>query len=116
MDKFLAFGAVHGTGLFQHITDFIRYILTKQGFVVFNYIDDIYVCCHVDQASYIFKALTQFISAVGLPINPDKVFPPTTVLSVMGIVIDVNQGMFSIEEKSYTRFILYVSKLFCEII
>ena len=26
-------------------------------------------------------------------------FPPTTVLSVMGIVIDVNQGTFSIEEK-----------------
>ena len=28
VDKFLAFGAVHGTGIFQRITDFIRYILT----------------------------------------------------------------------------------------
>ena len=57
VDKFLAFWAVHGTGIFQHITDFIRYILAKQGFVVFNYIDDIYACCHVDESSQAFKAL-----------------------------------------------------------
>ena len=46
-----------------------------------------------------FESFNQVISAAGLPINPDKVFPPTAVLSVMGIVIDVNQGTFSIEEK-----------------
>ena len=55
VEKFLAFGAVHGTGIFQHITDFIRYILAKQGFVVFNYIDDIYGCYHVDQAPQVSK-------------------------------------------------------------
>ena len=50
VDKFLAFGAVHGTGIFQRITDFIGYILAKQHICVFNYIDDIYACCHVNGA------------------------------------------------------------------
>ena len=70
VDKFLAFGAVYGMRIFQRITDFVRYILAKQGFVVFNYIDDIYACCHVDQASQAFNALNEVIFVVGLPINP----------------------------------------------
>ena len=98
IDKFLALGAVHGTAIFQRITDFIRFILAEQGIVVFNYIDDIYACCHVDQAANTFKALNDVVQEVGLPINPQKVFSPTTNLAIMGIVIDVKAGTFSIEE------------------
>ena len=57
VDNFLAFGAVHGTGIFQRITDFVRYILTQQEICVFNYIDDIYTCCHVDVAEKAFHSL-----------------------------------------------------------
>ena len=32
-------------------------------------------------------------------VNPDKVFPPTTILSVMGIVIDIEEGTFITESK-----------------
>ena len=78
-------------------------ILAKQEVIVFNYIDNIYVCCHVYQATEPFKCLNKVISEVGLPINPDKVFPPTTVLSIMGIVIDVSQVTFSIEEKKLSE-------------
>ena len=42
LDKNLAFGAVHGTAIFERITDFVRYILAKRGFKVYNYIDDLY--------------------------------------------------------------------------
>ena len=76
MDKFLAFGAVHGTGIFQRITDFIGYILAKQQICVFNYIDDIYACCHASVAEQAFYSLTSVITAVGLPMNPQKVFRP----------------------------------------
>ena len=76
VDKFLAFGAVHRTAIFQCITDFIRFILAEQGIVVFNYIDDIYACCHVDQAAHAFKMLNDVIQEVGLPVNPQKVFSP----------------------------------------
>ena len=98
IDKFLAFRAVHGTAIFQRITDFIRFILAKQGFVVLNYIDDIYACCHFDKARGAFEAFNDVIREVGLPINPQKAFAPTTELSIMGIVINVKKGTFSIEE------------------
>ena len=39
VEKFLAFGAVHGTGIFQKITDFVRFILAQEGIIVYNYID-----------------------------------------------------------------------------
>ena len=48
--------------------------------MVFNYIDDIYVCVHVDQALQVFEAPNKVILDVGLPINPEKVFVSTTVL------------------------------------
>ena len=96
IDKNLAFGAVHGTAIFERITNFIHFILAKQGIKIFNYIDDIYACCHKDVAQQAFEALTLVIRQVGLPINPAKVFPPTTSLPIMGIVVDVNARTFSI--------------------
>ena len=100
VNRFLAFRAVHGTGIFQYTADFIRYILAKQGILVFNYIDDIYICCHVDKAEEAFQGLTNVISAIGLPMNPQKVFSPTTSLTIMGIVVDTNNASFSIEYKT----------------
>ena len=96
IDKNLAFGTVHGTAIFERITNFIRFILAKQGIKIFNYIDDIYACWHKDVAQQAFEALTLVIQQVGLPINPAKLFPPTTSLPIMGIVADVNARTFSI--------------------
>ena len=84
------------TAIFECITNFIRFILAKQGIRIFNYIDDIYACCHKDVAQRAFEALTLVIQQVGLPINPAKVFPPTTSLPIMGIEVDVNARTFSI--------------------
>ena len=61
IDKFLAFGAVHGAGIFQRITNFIRYILAKQHICVFNYIDDIYACCYESVADQAFHSVTSVI-------------------------------------------------------
>ena len=98
VEKFLAFGAVHGMGIFQRITDFVRFILAQEGITVYNYIDDIYACCHQDHTEFAFRKLREVIAIIGLPMNPHKVFPPTTTLPIMGIV-DVEQGTFSIDSK-----------------
>ena len=76
IDKNLAFGAIHGTAIFERITNLIRFILAKQGIKIFNYIDDIYACGHENVADEAFRALTLVIERVGLPINASKVFPP----------------------------------------
>ena len=91
-----AFGAIHGTAIFERITNLIHFILTEHGIKIFNYIDDIYACGLKDVSNEAFKSLTLVIEQVGLPINPSKVFPPTTVPPIMGIVVNVNECTFSI--------------------
>ena len=99
LDKNLAFGAVNGTVIFERITDLVRFIMTKKGYTVHNYIDDIYACCHKDEAQSLFDSLIHVLQSMGLPINPNKVHPPQSRLSIMGIVVDVNSQTFSIEEE-----------------
>ena len=65
IEKFLAFGPVHGTGIFQRITDFVRFNLVKEGIEIYNYIDDIYACCHRDQAEEAFQKLKKVIMNLG---------------------------------------------------
>ena len=99
IDKNLAFGAVHGTAIFERISNFIRFILANKGIQVWNYIDDIYACCHKDEADEAFHTLLQVINSIGLPVNPKKVFQPCEKLSILGIVVDIYQGTFSIEDE-----------------
>ena len=97
IDKHLAFGAVHGTAIFERISNFICLILACHGFHVWNYIDDIYICCHVNVAQQAFDTLLNVIRSIGLPINESKAFAPTARLLIMGIVVDVSKAMLSIE-------------------
>ena len=98
IDQSLAFGAVHGTAIFEIITDFVRFLMAKEGFRTYNYIDDLYACCHEDRAETAFRTLLDILAQVGLPTNPSKVFPPCKRLSIMDIIVDVDSRTFSIEE------------------
>ena len=99
IDKNLAFGAVHGTAIFERITDLVRFVLAKRGFIIHNYIDDIYACCHKERAHDAFNTLLAVIRAIGLPINPQKVFLPCTSLTIMGIKVNIQTRTFCIDDK-----------------
>ena len=47
-----------------------------------------------DQAEETFPTLNKVIINLGLPMNPDKNFSPTSVLPIMGIVVHVEHGTF----------------------
>ena len=96
IDKNLAFGAVHGTAIFERISNLIRYILAKQGFKVLNYIDDIYAVCHKDTAQTAYETLISVVKKIGLPINISKLFSPSTDLSILGISVNVSKRTFSV--------------------
>ena len=112
VDKNLAFGAIHGTSIFECITDLIRFILAKRGVQIFNYIDDIYVCCHKSVAQDAFEALNVVIESVGLPIKPSKVFLPTPRLSIMGIMVDIQVRTFSIPEEKLNEISQLCNEMF----
>ena len=96
LDKNLAFGAIHGTAIFQRITDFVRYLMAKRSFSVHNYINDIYAVAHKDSADLVFETLKEILHDIGLPLNENKVFAPCTSLTIMGIVVDIQARTFSI--------------------
>ena len=63
--------------------------MAKEGFQIYNYIDDLYACCHKDQADKAFDTLLTISKNLGLPVNSLKVFSPCKSLSIMGIIVDV---------------------------
>ena len=99
LDQNLAFGAVNGTAIFERITDLVRFIMAKKGYTVYNYIDDIYACCHKNEAQSLFDSLIEVLQSIDLRINPSKVHPPQSRLSIMGIVVDVKSQTFGIESE-----------------
>ena len=112
IDKNLAFGAVHGTAIFERISNLIRFILAKQGFKVLNYIDDIYAVCHKDTAQAAYDTLISVVKNIGLPINISKLFPPSTELSILGIVVNVNTRTFSIPTRSCRKSRHYATRCY----
>ena len=99
IDQNLAFGAVHGTAIFERIIDFVRFLMAEKGFQIHNCIDDLYACCLEDEAEVAFISLLDILNNLGLPVNPAKVFAPTKRLAIMGIIADVESRTFSIEQE-----------------
>ena len=79
VDTCLVFGAVNGTLIFQSISDAIRHILLQEGVEVWNYIDDVFAAIEGDAADDSFHQVHTLITRLGLPLNPDKLSPPTTL-------------------------------------
>ena len=90
VDKSLAFGVVHGTAIFQRISDAIRAFLKMEGIMVWNYIGDIFACAEESEEERVFNQLYQLIQALGLPINTGKVVKNTDVMTCMGIEVGQN--------------------------
>ena len=109
IDKSLAFGAVHGTAIFQRITDAIRNILRSEGIIIWNYIDDLFACAEESEADYVFRRMYELIEQLGLPINPDKVVSPTTIMTCMGIRVDAENKTLSLTKEK-----LHELQLLCD--
>ena len=97
LDAAAAFGWVHGSGAFQMASDAIPFLMAKRGYKMFPYIDDYILVTHRANADDAFQYLVYLLTDLGLPMNPDKLCPPTTSLTCLGITINVEQHTLSIE-------------------
>ena len=77
VDRNLAFGEVHGTAIFQRSSD----------------------VAHKDSTHEAFNTLRDILHDIGLPLNDKKVFAPCKILSIMGIVVDIEARTFSITDE-----------------
>ena len=96
VDKFLVFGAVNGTMIFQRISDAVRHMLRQEGMIVWNYIDDVFAAFEAEGSDSKFNNMCQLITDLGLPLNPKKVEPPSDIMTIMGIQIDILSKTVSI--------------------
>ena len=96
VDVSVPFGLKSGASACQSVTDCVTHLLENAGHWTCSYLDDIIGVAPAQSANNAFLALTNLIMSLGLPINRDKVSPPVTRLTCLGIDIDVKTGMLHI--------------------
>ena len=92
----VAFGWVHGSAAFQHVSDAVTFIPSKAGVNMVAYIDDYVIISPRATAQRHFDTLASILSQLGLPSNQDKQTPPCRALTCLGIKIDLDDNTLSI--------------------
>ena len=95
-DSCLAFGFKFGSAIFQKLSDAVRYMMSKFGFQVTNYIDDIIGHSVNSKAEESFNKLYKLLVELGFEISHKKVVPPFTKSSYLGVEIDTDNFTVSI--------------------
>ena len=65
---------------------------------IFAYIDDFIIVSDANDANHHYQALFHLFSDLGLPINQEKLSPPTRVLTCLGIIINLDNDLLYIEK------------------
>ena len=97
LDLCVAFGWAHGSAAFQRVSDAIVYIMRRHGYDLVAYIDDYIGVAPASSAESQFLFLSDLLTRLGLPMNPDKRVPPCKALTCLGIHIDINASSLSID-------------------
>ena len=98
VDVGIAFGWTHGSASFQLLSDAVAYIMSKEGITLRCYIDDYIAVVPKSKADTAFRKLCEVLSELGLPINRDKLTPPTKRLTCLGIDFDIENNIMRISE------------------
>ena len=96
IDTFVPFGTHHGSQIFQHLSDAVRYMMHQKGYAMIDYIDD-YIGIGVPSVTWkSYDALTHLMRQLGLTISEKKLVPPSTQVMCLGVLIDTVKGTIAI--------------------
>ena len=98
VDLVIVFGWTHGSGSFQILSDAIAHIMDKKGVKLHCYIDEYIVVTSKSKAAEQFEMLCDLLHELGLPLNKNKLTPPSKQLTCLGIDIDINNNTMSIAQ------------------
>ena len=109
VDVGILFGWMHRSSSFQILSDAIAYIMRKEGIQSRCYIDDYIAVVPKSKAHTAFYRLCDLLNELGLPINSDKLIPPTKRLTCLGIEFNIENNTMSISkdklEAIYTEYV-----------
>ena len=92
----IVFGWTLGTAAFQLCSDAIAFIMAKQNVKLYCYIDDYVAVVPRARAEAAFQCLRTLVQDLGLPVNPDKLTPPTKRLTCLGTEVDIEANVLRI--------------------
>ena len=102
LDQSVAFGWTHGSAAFQMVSDAVTFIMQKHGAKIFAYIDDYIGISDACDAKRHFHDLHALLTRLGLPINQQKLSPPSKTLTCLGVRIDIPKASLSIDQEKLT--------------
>ena len=86
----------HGSQIFQHLSDAVRFIMHQKGYKMIDYIDDYVVVGVLSIAWKTYDALMQLMHKLGLTISSKKLVPPAMQVMCLGVLIDTVKGTIAI--------------------
>ena len=98
IDPAIAFGWASGTSAFQMVADAISFIMAKENCKIFAYVDDFIGVAPRAVAATHFQKLSDLLTELGLPMNPQKKTPPCRSLTCLGITINIDAATLQIEK------------------
>ena len=85
LDTCLPFGYRKRSGIFQKLSDAIRFIVSTRGYNVINYIDDIIGFGTISTADPSYHNLLHLLQKLGLDISVRKLIQPCTKATCLGV-------------------------------
>lgn len=97
LDLCPAFGCRSSSAACQRTSNAVVYLMRKQGFVVYAYLDDFTGCSATQQqALKAYKTFKDLMNQLGLQLAPNKCHPPATVVTWLGYKIDTKKMELSV--------------------
>ena len=96
LDFSLPFGFKHGSSIFQRLSDAIRFMMTQENHVIWNYIDDFLCVSTPSKIHGSYARLQELLAELGLTVSAKKLVPPSTQVVCLGILVDTVQQSISI--------------------
>ena len=97
IDGAVVFGWLHGTGAFELCSSAIAKHLQSSGIIMHPYIDDFLYILEAANAESQFEHAEALITALGLPVNYEKISYPSKTVTCRGIHIDLINNTLSID-------------------
>ena len=91
------FGSHHGSQIFQHVCDTLRFMMRRMGHSVTNYVDD-YIGFSVLSDAKRSNDHLYDLERQGLTISKKKLVPPSTSALCLGVEINTEKGSISIPQ------------------
>ena len=95
-DLFCPFGHRSGSMACTRLSDFFRYLMNKNDYVIFNYVDDLLGVGKGQNILDSFDFLLNILYRLGFPISKSKLATSSSTCNCLGIIVDTKNVTLSV--------------------